>query len=371
MARVIVAMANKQSADTSRRVKRKHKAMQKNGIPAGGPRPFGWKEDRRTIHEHEAGIIRDATQRLIRGATWYEIVADLNDRGIRTAQGNKWSRRTLQVMMCNPRICGYRSRVETEINPETGKQSARRMVVVYGDDGEPVIGQHQPIISTHEWQTITAMAEESPKRGSGHNTRKYLAAGTLRCGKEGCGTKLRAMKAAPARRKPEGYFYYTCPSKGTGKGCGGVSVGGPETDELIRKLLFSHYEEQAKRRNAVTPLESWPNEVELANVCEDIEDLKKARKDRLISAQRYYKDLAEYENEEQRLTRDRNTWNRKTLAAQGKPVNISEEWERPGITLTEKRAYLEQVFTAIIVLPVGKGVRLPLRQRMVPLPSEE
>ncbi|MGW2540314.1 recombinase family protein [Kitasatospora sp. NPDC001574] len=48
MARVITAMNNKASADTARRVRRKHKALQKSGIPAGGPRPFGWQEDRRT-----------------------------------------------------------------------------------------------------------------------------------------------------------------------------------------------------------------------------------------------------------------------------------------------------------------------------------
>ncbi|MEV7976442.1 recombinase family protein [Streptomyces sp. NPDC086519] len=35
-ARVVVAMSNKQSADTARRVRRKHRALEREGIPTGG-----------------------------------------------------------------------------------------------------------------------------------------------------------------------------------------------------------------------------------------------------------------------------------------------------------------------------------------------
>lgn len=48
-ARILVAQANKASADTSRRVARKHLELQQNGIPTGGTRPFGWQADKRTI----------------------------------------------------------------------------------------------------------------------------------------------------------------------------------------------------------------------------------------------------------------------------------------------------------------------------------
>ena len=114
MARVIVAIANKASADTSRRVKRKHKAMQEKGISTGGPRPFGWKKDRKTLEREEAKLIRDAADRLIKGATWYSIVADWNRKGVLSSKGNKWSVRVLQQVMSNPRICGYRTRYVTE-----------------------------------------------------------------------------------------------------------------------------------------------------------------------------------------------------------------------------------------------------------------
>ena len=271
-----------------------------------------------------------------------------------------------------PRIRGYRPHTITEVDPETGQQRTR-VLPVYGDDGEPVIGQQEPIITVQEWQALVSILDGRTQRGSGHNTRKYLATGTLRCGKDGCGAKLRAVKTSPAtqRNKPDRYFYYGCPSKATGRGCGGLTIGGPETDELIRKLLIAHYEEQARRRKAVVKAEEWPKEEQLARTREDLADLKKARKERLISAQRYYQDLAEYEAEEQTLVRERNAWNRKAIAMEGEPVDMATEWDRPGITLAEKRAYLERVFSAIIVLPVGKGSRVPLRERLVPVPCEE
>ncbi|WSI44022.1 hypothetical protein OG585_07400 [Streptomyces sp. NBC_01340] len=178
------------------------------------------------------------------------------------------------------------------------------------------------------------------------------------------------MKATPSRGKPEGYFYYVCPAKTTGRGCGGVKVPGPETDELIRKLVITKYEEAARERQAVKVPQEWPKEAEWKIIGEDIADLKAARRARKISAERYYADLAEYEAEEQRLKRERNAWRRKTLAAEGEPVDMAKEWKRKGITLAERRSYVAQTLTALVVQPVGSGRRVPLRDRLVPMYAE-
>ncbi|MFF2509967.1 hypothetical protein [Streptomyces sp. NPDC058086] len=62
MARVVVAMANKQSADTARR---------DLGIPVGGTRPFGWQEDKRTLNPTEADL-----ERGLRARTGHQPTAD-------------------------------------------------------------------------------------------------------------------------------------------------------------------------------------------------------------------------------------------------------------------------------------------------------
>ncbi|MGW4672292.1 recombinase family protein [Streptomyces sp. NPDC004324] len=65
VARLLVAVANKSSADTARRVCRKHHAMQQAGIPAGSTRPFGHNADKRTLDPEETAAIYDTgIQRL-------------------------------------------------------------------------------------------------------------------------------------------------------------------------------------------------------------------------------------------------------------------------------------------------------------------
>lgn len=67
VARILVATSNKQSADTARRVARKHHAMQQAGIPTGGRRPFGWKADKRTLDPKESEAVRAAARRFVAG----------------------------------------------------------------------------------------------------------------------------------------------------------------------------------------------------------------------------------------------------------------------------------------------------------------
>ncbi|GAA2135775.1 recombinase family protein [Streptomyces synnematoformans] len=366
MARVLVAMANKQSADTSRRVRRKHQALQQAGIPVGGQRPFGWQEDRRTLDSAEAGLIRKAARRLIKGAPWHAVVAEWNRMGITTPRGKPWDSRNVQRVMTSPRVCGYRAHSVMDLNEETGRET-RREVIVRDEQGDPVRGKWERILKPAEWQALCAILEAGPKRGAGHNARTHLATGTLRCGKDECGAPLRALKASPSQKKPEGYFFYACAAKTTGRGCGGVRIPGPETDELIGKLVIAKYEEEAAEREATTTPQAWPKEAELVNVREDLADLKQARRQRQISAERYYADLAEYEAEERQLIGERNAWQRKTIAARGKPVDMAKEWNRKDITLAERRAYIERTLTAVVVLPVGSGRRVPVRDRLVPV----
>ena len=67
MARVLTAMNNKSSADTSRRQKRKHRELAEEGQPVGPRRPFGWKADKRTLEPAEAAEVRDAIAKIVAG----------------------------------------------------------------------------------------------------------------------------------------------------------------------------------------------------------------------------------------------------------------------------------------------------------------
>jgi DNA invertase Pin-like site-specific DNA recombinase len=59
MARVLVAVANKSSRDTSRRVARKHEELAVNGRPSGGgQRGYGYETDGMRVRPDEAAIVK-------------------------------------------------------------------------------------------------------------------------------------------------------------------------------------------------------------------------------------------------------------------------------------------------------------------------
>jgi site-specific DNA recombinase len=360
MARVLVAMSNKQSADTARRVARKHRAMQQAGIPTGGRRAFGWQEGKRTLNPEEAAAIREGAERILRGAPTAAVVIDWNERGIRTVTGRLWTVDTVKLIYRNPRVCGYRSRIARRYNHESGTETAW-VEVVRDADGEPVQGQWQPILSAAEWEAVVALIGARADNSRGTNTRKYLLTGTLRCGRDECNARLRATKA-PKTVKTPGLYYYGCPGKAAG-GCGGLSIAGPATDEHVIAAVIAKYETEAKLR-AAPEIEPWVGESRLSKVRQDIRDLTDAWRAESISGGRYFALLSELESEERQLTGDREKWIAASRSAGARPVDIRINW--PAYTLAEKRAYIQDALIAVIVKPAnGHAGRIGERLRPI------
>lgn len=68
IARITAAVAANESARKSERVKRKMLQNVEAGLPHGGSnRPFGYEEDRVTIRESEAKVIREVAARYLAG----------------------------------------------------------------------------------------------------------------------------------------------------------------------------------------------------------------------------------------------------------------------------------------------------------------
>lgn len=364
VARIVTATNAKQSADTARRVARKHKALQQAGIPTGGTRAFGWSADKRTLDPRESKWVEWIVDSLLAGTPISEVINELKRQGVPTVTGADWSREAVKAMVRNPRICGYRSRQAIDVDPVTGLQN-KRVEMVIDEQGKPVKGQWPPIVSVEKWEAVTELLGQNPAPGSAHNTRKYLLRGTLRCDKNGCSAPLRVSKVTKGRNKPEGYFYYTCPSSGAvPSGCGGTKIGGPETDKAVSMMVIAkHQEEAAKRKGDQQPV-TWNQEGELTRVLEDIDDLKAARKSRTITAETYFSELAEYEAEKRRLTSERNRFLRSQVASKREPVDLAEEWDN--LSLIQQRGYVEDTLIAVLVSPaVGRGK--PVRERLTPV----
>jgi DNA invertase Pin-like site-specific DNA recombinase len=371
-ARVITVFKNAQSADTARRVGRKHQALQREGIPTGGHRPFGWNEDKRTLHPIEAELLKTTVKEILNGRAVTAVAADWNRRGITTARGKLWRAVNLKAVLRNPRMAGYRMITIANTDEDNGETLSRHVVTLKDAEGNPVMGQWERMITPEQWERLIAIIGDAPQRGDGANTRAHLATGTLRCGK--CDTPLRATKAPPSANKPAGYFWYTCLSKGQG-GCGGVKIGGPETDTALMWLAIEKYQEETDYQDASAEPQPWAREDELTLVREDLAALKAARRAPAagrarITAERYYADLAELEGEERALLREKNALIKAAQLAADVPVTLEEDWTGDRLTLTEQRVYLERAFSAVIVAPTNGKRGIPARDRLTPVPAQ-
>ena len=199
--------AAQESAAKSRRLRRKHEDIAARGMPNGGSmRPFGWEEDRMTIRETEAAVLRDLVDRHITGESFRSLAVWLNEQGIPTTTGNQWKGTTLRNTMLSARHAGLRE----------------HKGVVVGPAAWP------PIFSPAKRDQLLA-AVESRKATGRRAPRKYLLSGLLRCGK--CDGKLFSSARKTGRR-------YVCLSGPDHGGCGGIAVTAEPVEDLITDAVL-------------------------------------------------------------------------------------------------------------------------------------
>lgn len=178
MARVLVAMANKSSADTARRVARAAKQQAIEGAWHGGQVPFGYRAEHRTlvIDSEAAELVREAAQRVLAGETLYRILTDWNRRGIRTRHGCRWSDRALKLVLRNPSIKGVR-----EYRPLLPDGTRSRTSLMQTTAAWPAI------LDEDTWQQVSDVldarkqARNFHQPGSGAAKRLYPFSGLIRC----------------------------------------------------------------------------------------------------------------------------------------------------------------------------------------------
>ena len=108
MSTVIAAVAQKESADKSRRMTRKQVEKAERGEFHGGARAYGHTADRKAVVTSEAKVIREAARRVLRGESVRSVTLDLNRRGIKTARGGTWRQDVLSDLLQQPRLAGLR-----------------------------------------------------------------------------------------------------------------------------------------------------------------------------------------------------------------------------------------------------------------------
>ncbi|MCQ4043365.1 recombinase family protein [Streptantibioticus rubrisoli] len=330
-----------------RRTRRSHRRRAEQGIPVGGKRPFGWKDDKLTLAPEEAALLAEAARDLIAGRSLHSIQLEWREKGVRTVHGKEWGSRSLKLALWNPRLCGWRKH-----NGE----------LVRDANGVPVQGKWEPIITPKEWMAIDALfsSRVGPNaKADGtitdYRTPSHLLTGILRCGKpKADGQICNAPLRVSTRPDLSGGYIYQCPSKSMG-GCGGTARNGAKVDEYITEAVLAKLEERA----AATRKEDadWGGEEELNRLVTKRQKMLQAWQQDLVSDELFFPENHKLETriKELRAERTRHALQRQRAAIVD--GDIRARWNSEKFDMAQKRALIREAMHAVIVLPVGGGGR--------------
>jgi DNA invertase Pin-like site-specific DNA recombinase len=328
-ARILGAVARKESDDKSRRIRRKHEQLAMHGkVSGGGSRPYGYEADKRTVRPAEAAVVVECVRRFLAGESIRAIAHDLNERSIASASGGAWSPQTLRRMLGSARIAGQREH-----------------------RGE--------VVAEAEWPALISQADSAqirarladPERRTNMSARRYLLVRLLKCAR--CGERLVARPRAGGLRR------YAC-AKGPGfSGCGATYINADPveawvTDAALARLNMPELADVLARRQAETPEAShWQQEADAAQA--QLDELATAYGQREITMSEWRAARAPIE---QRLTSAR-----RQLAKVdrhnvlngfvGNATELAEQWDL--LDLSRQHAILSSLLDHIVVSPGRRG----------------
>lgn len=152
MARVMVAVNNKSSRDTARRVAAARQRKVADGSYGGGRRPFGYESDGTTVREAEAEETRRAAEAVVAGGSLNAVIAGLRERNVATVTGAEWCTATLRDILKRPRSAG--------IAVYQGKEIGR--------------ARWPAILDESTWRAVVAVLKDPARRTSPGNQPRWL-----------------------------------------------------------------------------------------------------------------------------------------------------------------------------------------------------
>jgi DNA invertase Pin-like site-specific DNA recombinase len=337
----------------SERIRLKAAELAMNGkIANGGPRPFGYRRVyagegprrkilRDEVNETEAALIREWAKRALAGEPLRSILRDINDRGIRTSMGNKWSQQGLRYMLISGRIAGLKEHKGVVVGPAVW----------------PAIVDRE----THE--QLRALLTAAGRRTGGVQPRKYYLTGWVWCT---CDTRMRA-----GRFGSSGRVKYVCAPKVEG-GCGARLVDMVYLEQMVDAYVIGRLSDPATLRELAAREDT--TDARSKEIAECVE----ADERRLVLLETAMTDGDEDELIEVvksvRVVRQRIRVNRGQLAQlAGAPrdlwddvAQVADRWPAAGID--RKQALLALVVSRIVIKPAVRGLGRfdPRRVEIIP-----
>jgi hypothetical protein len=194
LAGILVSIDRGEAERISERIRRKLLELARNGADKGGPRPFGYEDDRVTIRASEAKLLRRGAKDVLDGTSLNAIARRWNEASVPTPTGKvgAWTGVRVRQILTSPRVAGLR-------------QHGGRGKVLLDDAGEPVRAVWPAILEEDVWLQLRSRfgASNGRKYSSG---RRHLLTGLVVCDRDG-----ERMEARPAwRSQPRAYVCRGC-----------------------------------------------------------------------------------------------------------------------------------------------------------------
>ena len=329
--RLQAALAAKESAVKSRRVKRKLDQVAAEGRPHGGSnRPFGFADDKITHKRDEVAVIRKLVPRFLAGESTRSLTTWLNEQGVKTVRGGPWRTTSLNTMLASARLAGLREhRDGTIVGTAVWK----------------------PIITAEQRDHVLALMEA--KRRSGRRVpRRYLLSGLLRCGK--CRNPLYSQARKSTRR-------YVCQSGPDHGGCGRLTVVAAPLEELVADAVLLRLDTPDLAAALAGAVRSDADTAALMDAIsedrEQLDELAAAYADKAISLREWMAARKRIEDRinanERKMRRVTNTPRLAAVIGQGQA--LATQWA--GLNLDQQRAIIDAVLDHAVIRAGTPGAR--------------
>jgi site-specific DNA recombinase len=165
-ARIKASVDAAEAERTSERARRAKQQAAVEGRHRGGPRPFGWEADGMTVRESEARVLLEATRGVLAGRTLAALAREIDEAGVLTATGHRWTYGALRTALCRPRNAGLVSH---------GRADRPGMEIV-GEATWPAI------VPPDLWRAARDVLMDPARRIQRGNEKRWLGSGLYRCG---------------------------------------------------------------------------------------------------------------------------------------------------------------------------------------------
>lgn len=323
------------------------------GRVTGGARRFGWlgpdpaagRSTNTLLDPYESMYLRKVIDMALAGTAWTAMVDWLTEESVPSVLGGHWTVATVQAMVTNPAVCGYRM--------------VDGALVKGGETGEPVVGNWETVATPYEWQVLIQRCDrwysldrarrshkqtdasrprgnapegssKQERRALTESTRKYLLSGFLRCGYADdrqmiCGYKMGGHPPRGTNRHPS----YRC----SAPKCRKVGRRADLVDACVEATVLQALEE---RYAGVRPDQRpYPGEAQLTVLSACRAPTK------LVSMQ--IRDLERDREDFYAQQRERNLLARFT----------GERWA--SFDIRQKRLAIAAVVESVVVYPIPKG----------------